>query len=62
MAVDPKQKLDALNAELKQIVDNYNEATKVAENCKQKIFELKGAKSQLEQLIKETEETTDEGS
>ena len=41
MAVDPKQKLEALNAELKQIVDNYNEATKVAENCKQKIFELK---------------------
>ena len=26
MAVDPKQKLEALNSELKQIVDNYNQA------------------------------------
>ena len=41
MAVDPKQKLDALNAELQQIVNNYKEANQVAENCKQKIFELK---------------------
>ena len=60
MAVDPKQKLDALNAELKQIVDNYNEATKVAENCKQKIFELKGAIAAVEDILKpdEKEETT----
>ena len=37
MAVDPQQKLEALNSELQQIVDNYNKATQVAENCKQKI-------------------------
>ena len=61
MAVDPKQKLDALNAELKQIVDNYNEATKVAENCKQKIFELKGAINAIQDILK-PEETTDESS
>ena len=61
MAVDPKQKLEALNAELKQIVDNYNEANKVAENCKQRIFELKGAIAAVEDILK-PEETTDEGS
>ena len=62
MAVDLKTKLEAINKELQQIVNNYNEATQVAKNCEQKIFELKGAKAQLEQIIKETEETTDEGS
>ena len=30
MAVDPKQKLEALNSELEQIVKNYNQATQVA--------------------------------
>ena len=62
MAVDFKAKLEAINKELQQIANNYNEATQVAKNCEQKIYELKGAKSQLEQLIKETEETTNEGS
>ena len=62
MAVDLKTKLEAINKELQQIANNYNEATQVAKNCEQKIFELKGAKAQLEQIIKETEETTDEGS
>ena len=62
MAVDFKTKLEAINKELQQIANNYNEATQVAKNCEQKIFELKGAKAQLEQIIKETEETTDEGS
>tara|TARA_R100000231_G_scaffold125675_1_gene96107 strand:+ start:4985 stop:5170 length:186 start_codon:yes stop_codon:yes gene_type:complete len=61
MAVDPKQKLDALNAELQQIVNNYKEANQVAENCKQKIFELKGAIAAVEDILK-PEETTDEGS
>ena len=61
MAVDPKQKLDALNAELQQIVNNYKEANQVAENCKQKIFELKGGISALEEILK-PEETTDESS
>ena len=41
MAVAPKQKLDALNAELQQIVNNYKEANQVAENCKQKYLNLK---------------------
>ncbi len=57
-----KSKLEVINKELQQIANNYNEATQVAKNCEQKIYELKGAKMQLEQLIKETEETTDEGS
>lgn len=61
MAVDPKQKLDALNAELQQIVNNYKEANQVAENCKQKIFELKGGIAALEEILK-PEETTDESS
>ena len=53
MAVDFKTKLEAINKELQQIANNYNEATQVAKNCEQKIFELKGAKAQLEELIKE---------
>tara|TARA_R100000353_G_scaffold147832_1_gene106341 strand:- start:621 stop:794 length:174 start_codon:yes stop_codon:yes gene_type:complete len=53
MAVDPKQKLEALNSELKQIVDNYNQATQVVENCKQKIFELKGGIAAVQELIQE---------
>ena len=61
MAVDPKQKLEALNSELQQIVNNFNEANKVAENCKQRIFELKGAIDAVEYILK-PEETTDEGS
>ena len=53
MPVDLKTKLEAINKELQQIANNYNEATQVAKNCEQKIFELKGAKAQLEELIKE---------
>jgi len=53
MAVDFKTKLEAINKELQQIANNYNEATQVAKNCEQKIFELKGAKAQLEEFIKE---------
>ena len=54
-----KSKLEVINKELQQIANNYNEATQVAKNCEQKIYELKGAKTQLEQLIKEIEKTTD---
>ena len=61
MAVDPQQKLEALNSELQQIVNNFNEANKVAENCKQRIFELKGAIAAVEDILK-PEATTDEGS
>ena len=53
MAADPKQKLEALNSELKQIVDNYNQATQVVENCKQKIFELKGGIAAVQELVQE---------
>jgi exonuclease VII small subunit len=58
MAVDPQQKLDALNAELQQTVNNYNQANQVAENCKQKIFELRGAIAAVEDILKPDEEET----
>ena len=61
MAVDPKEKLEALKSELQQIAENYKEATQVAENCKQKIFELKGAIAAVEDILK-PDETTDESS
>ena len=56
MAVDPQQKLETLNSELKKIVDSYNQATQVVENCKQKIFELKGAIAAVEDILKPDEE------
>ena len=56
MAVDPKQKLEALNSELQQIVTNYKEATQVAKNCEQKIFELRGAIAAIEDILKPDEE------
>ena len=58
--LDQKEKLEALNAELQQIVNNYNQASQVVENCKQKIFELKGAIAAVEDILKpdEKEETT----
>ena len=59
MAVDPKQKLEALNSDLQQVVDNYNKATQVAENCKQKIFELKGAIAAVEDILKPEEPATE---
>jgi exonuclease VII small subunit len=59
MAVDPKQKLEALNSELQQIVNNFNEANKVVENCKQKIFELKGAIAAVEDILKPDEPATE---
>ena len=58
MAVDPQKKLDALTAELQQIVSNYNQATQVVENCKQKIFELKGAIAAIEDILKPEEKET----
>ncbi len=59
MAVDPKQKLEALNSELQQIVNNFNESNKVAENCKQRIFELKGAIAAVEDILKPDEPATE---
>ena len=59
MAADPKEKLAALSTELEQIVKNYNQATQVVENCKQKIFELKGAIAAVEDILKPEEELTE---
>ena len=55
MAFDFAAKLEAINKELQQIANNYNEATQVVKNCEQKIFELKGAKAQLEEILKDTD-------
>ncbi len=59
--MDPKKKLEALNSELQQIVNNYNEASKVVENCKQRIFELKGGIAAVEDILT-VEKVEDEGS
>ena len=59
MAVDPKHKLEALKSELQQIANNYNEATQVAENCKQKILELKGGIAAVEDILKPDEPATE---
>tara|TARA_R100001460_G_scaffold56135_1_gene95574 strand:- start:58 stop:246 length:189 start_codon:yes stop_codon:yes gene_type:complete len=53
MAFDFTAKLEAINKELQQIANNYNEASQVVKNCEQKIFELKGAKAQLEEILKD---------
>ena len=61
MAVDPQQKLEALNSELQQVVNNFNQANQVVENCKQKIFELRGAIAAVEDILK-PDETAEEQS
>ena len=60
MAVDPQQKLEALNSELQQVVNNFNQANQVVENCKQKIFELKGGIAAVEDILKPDEENEQE--
>ena len=60
MAVDPQQKLEALNSELQQVVNNYNQATQVVETCKQKIFELKGGIAAVEDILKADDEEVTE--
>jgi len=60
MSIDPQQKLEALNSELQQVVDNYNKASQVVENCKQKIFELKGGIAAVEDILKPDEEQVSE--
>ena len=52
MAVDPKQKLEALNSELQQIARNYQEAKQVMENCEKKIHELRGGIAAVEDILK----------
>mgnify|MGYP003134901533 FL=1 len=61
MAVDPQQKLEALNTELQQVVNNFNQANQVVENCKQRIFELKGGIAAVEDILK-VDETAEEQS
>jgi len=53
MAVDPKQKLEALNSELQQIAKNYNEAKEVVNNCERKILQIQGGIAACEEIIKE---------
>jgi len=60
MTVDPQQKLEALNSELQQVVNNFNQANQVVENCKQKIFELKGGIAAVEDILKPDEENEEE--
>ncbi len=55
MSIDPQQKLEALNSELQQVVDNFNKANQVVENCKQRIFELKGGIAAVEDILKPDE-------
>ena len=61
MAVDPKQKLEALKSELQQVAQNYKEAEQVMKNCEVKIHQLQGGIAACEEIIK-PEETTNEGS
>ena len=56
MSIDQQQKLETLNSELQQVVDNFNKANQVVENCKQKIFELKGGIAAVEDILKPDEE------
>ena len=51
MAIDPKKKLTELNSEMVRIEENYNKACQVVENCKIRIYELRGAISTLEEIV-----------
>ena len=57
--LDPKQKLAALQSELQQIAKNYQEAQQVMQNCEKKIYELRGGIASSEDLINQSEETTE---
>ena len=57
--LDPKQKLAALQSELQQIAKNYNEAKEVMGNCERKILQIQGGIAACEDLIKQSEETTE---
>tara|TARA_B100000424_G_scaffold44019_1_gene30096 strand:+ start:102 stop:281 length:180 start_codon:yes stop_codon:yes gene_type:complete len=55
MAVDPKQKLEALQSELQQVAKNYQEAQQVMQNCEKKIYELQGGIAACQDILKEEE-------
>ena len=57
--LDPQQKLAALQSELQQIAKNYNEAKEVMGNCERKILQIQGGIAVCEDLIKQSEETTE---
>lgn len=57
MAIDPKQKLENLKAELQQVVNNHNQANQVVQSCKQKILELQGGIAAVEDILKPEEDT-----
>jgi len=59
MAVDPQQKLEALQAELQQVSQNYQEAKNVAQNCERKIFELRGGILACEDILKAEDPITE---
>ena len=51
---DPKKKLEELNSEMKKMEENYNKAIQVVENCKVRIYELRGAIATLEEITEKT--------
>ena len=57
--LDPKQKLAALQSELQQFAKNYNEAKEVMGNCERKILQIQGGIAACEDLIKQSEKTTE---
>ena len=57
--LDPQQKLAALQSELQQIAKNYNEAKEVMGNCERKILQIQGGIAVCEDLIKQSEKTTE---
>ena len=57
--LDPQQKLAALQSELQQIAKNYNEAKEVMGNCERKILQIQGGIAACEDLINQSEETTE---
>ena len=59
MAVDPQQKLETLKSELQQIVSSYNQAKEVVTNCERKILQIQGGIAACEDLINQSEETTE---
>ncbi len=57
--LDPSQKKAALESELQQIAKNYQEAQQVMQNCEKKIYEIRGGIAACEDLIKQSEKTTE---
>lgn len=57
MAADLQKTLDSLKKELEQIVENYNKAKQVMENCTQRIYELKGGIAAIESVLNSKTDT-----